>query len=124
MLLLLIFYIYGVMFTILFKGLYEPDGDGIITEPWFEGLAYSFFTLFQIMTFVSFVQVVFRPRVLLSNASVSNLSPGHVGCNISGISTFQSLGMDAICIFCNHDWIHRRELDNCSYLRCCSCAWG
>lgn len=48
------------MFTILFKGLYEPDGDGIITEPWFEGLGYSFFTLFQIMTFVSFVQAVFR----------------------------------------------------------------
>jgi len=58
MLLLLIFYIYGVMFTILFKGLYEPDGDGIITEPWFEGLAYSFFTLFQIMTFDTWAAIL------------------------------------------------------------------
>ena len=48
------------MFTILFQGLYEPDGDGIITEPWFEGLGPSFFTLFQIMTLVSFLQAVSR----------------------------------------------------------------
>jgi len=47
MLLLLIFYIFAVMFTQLFKDLYR---DGLVPEPYFSGLAYSLFTLFQMMT--------------------------------------------------------------------------
>ena len=51
LLLLLIFFIFGVMFTTLFKGMYV-DGEEV-TEPWFETLFLSLFTLFQMMTLVS-----------------------------------------------------------------------
>lgn len=50
MLLALIFYIFAVMFTQLFKGMYK---DGEVSEPYFDSLPDSFFTLFQMMTLVS-----------------------------------------------------------------------
>ena len=50
MLLCLIFYIFSVMFTQLFKGMFE---DGLLDRPYFETLFDSAFTLFQMMTFVS-----------------------------------------------------------------------
>ena len=50
LLMVLIFYIFVVMFTQMFKGLYA---EGQVTEPWFEGIGWSLFTLFQILTLVS-----------------------------------------------------------------------
>ena len=50
MLLGLIFYIFSVMFTQLFKDLY-PEGK--VEEPYFSTLYDSLFTLFQMMTLVS-----------------------------------------------------------------------
>lgn len=50
LLLLLMFFIFGVMFTTLFKEMYS---DGELTEPYFDSLFYSFFSLFQMMTMVS-----------------------------------------------------------------------
>lgn len=50
LLLSLLFFIFGVMFTTLFKEMYE---EGELTEPYFDSLFYSFFTLFQMMTMVS-----------------------------------------------------------------------
>jgi len=46
MLLLLILYVYGVIFTSLFKDLYA---DGYLDEDYFSRLDYTLFTLFQIM---------------------------------------------------------------------------
>lgn len=50
MLLTLIFYIFAVMFTQLYKGMHR---DELIEEPYFETLYWSLFTLFQMMTLVS-----------------------------------------------------------------------
>lgn len=50
MLLALIFYIFAVMFTQLFKGMYDA---GEVSDPYFDSLPNSFFTLFQMMTLVS-----------------------------------------------------------------------
>mmetsp|Transcript_18865 Transcript_18865/g.38096 ORF Transcript_18865/g.38096 Transcript_18865/m.38096 type:complete len:343 (+) Transcript_18865:86-1114(+) len=55
LLLILIFFIFGVMFTTLFKGMYL---DGELTEPFFESLFYSFFTLFQMMTMDSWSTIM------------------------------------------------------------------
>lgn len=52
MLLMLIFYIFAVMFTTLFKGLHD---DELVEYPYFETLYDSLFTLFQMMTLVSAV---------------------------------------------------------------------
>ena len=60
MLLLLIFYIFAVMFTQLFKGMYE---DGLVSQPYFSGLGYSLFTLFQMMTLVSAYSFVIQIRI-------------------------------------------------------------
>lgn len=49
LLLMLIFFIFGVMMTTLFKGMYPEE----LTQPYFESLFYSLFTLFQMMTLVS-----------------------------------------------------------------------
>lgn len=46
-LLCLIFYIYGVMFTVMFKDLYD---DGYLDQDYFSRLDKTFFTLFQLMT--------------------------------------------------------------------------
>ena len=46
-LLCLIFYIYGVMFTAMFKNLYA---DGYLDQDYFSRLDITFFTLFQLMT--------------------------------------------------------------------------
>ena len=46
MLLLLILYVYGVIFTTLFKDLYA---DGYLDEDYFSRLDYTLFTLFQLM---------------------------------------------------------------------------
>ena len=56
MLLMLIFYIFSVMFTQLFKGMYDL---GRLDMPYFETLYDSAFTLFQMMTMVS---AIFCPR--------------------------------------------------------------
>lgn len=50
LLLMLMFYIFGVMFTTMYGGMYL---DGALTWPYFESLFQSFFTLFQMMTMVS-----------------------------------------------------------------------
>ena len=50
MLLMLIFYIFAVMFTQLFKGMFEEE---LVEQPYFETMFNSFFTLFQMMTLVS-----------------------------------------------------------------------
>jgi hypothetical protein len=47
MLLLLIFYVFGVLFTLFFKDLQE---DGYTEEDYFSRLDVTFFTLFQFMT--------------------------------------------------------------------------
>ncbi len=47
MLLLLIFYVFGVIFTLLFKDLQE---DGYTEEDYFSRIDKTFFTLFQFMT--------------------------------------------------------------------------
>jgi hypothetical protein len=54
LLLMLIFFIFGVMMTTLFKGMY-PE---VLTQPYFESLFYSLFTLFQMMTLVSAISYV------------------------------------------------------------------
>lgn len=54
LLLLLIMFIFGVMFTTLFKGMYPADE---LTQPYFESLFYSLFTLFQMMTLVSTIDM-------------------------------------------------------------------
>jgi len=46
LLLMLIFFIFGVMMTTLFKNMYPA----VLTQPYFESLFYSLFTLFQMMT--------------------------------------------------------------------------
>jgi len=46
MLLMLIFFIFGVMMTQLFKGMYPQT----LSQPYFESLWYTLFTLFQMMT--------------------------------------------------------------------------
>eukprot|EP00986_Skeletonema_menzelii_P016578 scaffold15059_cov146-Skeletonema_menzelii.AAC.18 len=46
MLLMLIFYIFSVMMTTLFKNMYPEN----LSQPYFESLFYSLFTLFQMMT--------------------------------------------------------------------------
>ena len=51
LLLMLIFFIFGVMMTTLFKGMYPET----LTQPYFESLWLSLFTLFQMMTLVSAV---------------------------------------------------------------------
>ena len=78
LLLMLIFYIFGVMMTTLFKGMYP----GPLNQPYFESLFYSLFTLFQMMTLVSamsgicflsrrsnFVLVAHRTFILLYTSS-------------------------------------------------------
>ena len=50
LLLMLMFFIFGVMFTTLYGGMYL---DRELTWPYFESLFQSFFTLFQMMTMVS-----------------------------------------------------------------------
>ena len=54
LLLLLIFYIFAVMFTELFKSLYA---DGVTSEDYFSRLDYTFFTLFQLMTMDSWSSI-------------------------------------------------------------------
>jgi len=44
---LLVFYIFGVMFTQLFQSSYE---DGVTDVDYFSSLDRTFFTLFQLMT--------------------------------------------------------------------------
>jgi hypothetical protein len=60
-LLLLIFYIYAVMVTSLFKTLYE---DGYLDEDYFGRLDISFFTLFQIMTMDSWSSITKQVQVV------------------------------------------------------------
>lgn len=55
MLLMLIFFIFGVMMTQLFKGMYPQT----LSQPYFESLWYTLFTLFQMMTLVSDILSVF-----------------------------------------------------------------
>ncbi len=50
MLLMLIFYIFAIMFTQLFKSLFE---DQLVRQPYFDTIYFSMFTLFQMMTLVS-----------------------------------------------------------------------
>ena len=54
MLLMLIFFIFGVMMTQLFKGMYPQT----LSQPYFESLWYTLFTLFQMMTLVSDITCV------------------------------------------------------------------
>ena len=64
LLLLLIMFIFGVMFTTLFKGMYPAE----LAQPYFESLFYSLFTLFQMMTLVSTINfwgAIFRAFMLL-----------------------------------------------------------
>jgi hypothetical protein len=51
LLLLLFFGIFGVLFTELYMGMYVPEG--YLSQPYFDDLWYSMFTLFQMMTLVS-----------------------------------------------------------------------
>ena len=51
LLLLLFFGIFGVLFTELYMGMYLPEG--YLSQPYFDDLWYSMFTLFQMMTLVS-----------------------------------------------------------------------
>jgi len=57
MLLLLIYYIFAVMFTQLFKGMYE---EKLVTEPYFDTIYYSMFTLFQMMTLDEWADILFQ----------------------------------------------------------------
>lgn len=53
-LLFLVSYIFAVMFTQLFKDLYE---EGYTSEPYFTRMDHTFFTLFQIMTLDSWADI-------------------------------------------------------------------
>jgi len=60
MLLLLIIYIFSVMFTNLFKGMYNDD---LVEEPYFDSLYYSLFTLFQMMTLDEWAEILIQIQV-------------------------------------------------------------
>lgn len=60
MLLLLIFYIFGVMFTQLFKDMYAK---GLVEEPYFSTLYDSLFTLFQMMTLDEWALILYQIQV-------------------------------------------------------------
>lgn len=57
MLLLLIFYIFSVMFTTLFKEMYD---DQLVKEQYFDTLFFSLFTLFQMMTLDNWADILFQ----------------------------------------------------------------
>jgi len=57
MLLLLIFYIFSVMFTQLFKDMYD---DQLVKEQYFDTLFFSLFTLFQMMTLDEWAVILFQ----------------------------------------------------------------
>lgn len=60
LLLLLIMFIFGVMFTTLFKGMYPAE----LTQPYFESLFYSLFTLFQMMTLDEWADILGQVQVV------------------------------------------------------------
>mmetsp|Transcript_31728 Transcript_31728/g.66510 ORF Transcript_31728/g.66510 Transcript_31728/m.66510 type:complete len:416 (+) Transcript_31728:933-2180(+) len=57
MLLLLIYYIFAVMFTQLFKGMYEKE---LVQQPYFDTVYFSMFTLFQMMTLDEWADILFQ----------------------------------------------------------------
>jgi len=61
MLLLLIFYVFAVSFTLVFKDLYE---DGYTAEDYFSRLDKTFFTLFQLMTLDSWSYITKQVMVV------------------------------------------------------------
>jgi len=61
MLLALIFYIFAVMFTQMFKGMYEA---GEVSDPFFDSLPDSFFTLFQMMTLDNWADICFEIQIV------------------------------------------------------------
>eukprot|EP00578_Thalassiosira_sp_NH16_P032327 CAMPEP_0181078910 /NCGR_PEP_ID=MMETSP1071-20121207/1740_1 /TAXON_ID=35127 /ORGANISM="Thalassiosira sp., Strain NH16" /LENGTH=569 /DNA_ID=CAMNT_0023160261 /DNA_START=181 /DNA_END=1890 /DNA_ORIENTATION=- len=67
MLLMLIFYIFAVMFTQLFKGMFEEE---LVEQPYFETMFNSFFTLFQMMTLDEWAEILLQIQVIYSWAWV------------------------------------------------------
>ena len=97
MLLLLIFYIYGVMCTVLFKDL---SRNGQLGEEYFSSLWSSFFTLLQMMTmdyasisrecqeFVAFAPIIFLFFVFTTGFIVYNLMIAVVCDAVATVETF------------------------------------
>ena len=96
MLLLLILYIYGVMFTLLFQNLYE---DGYLDEDYFSRLDYTLFTLVQMMTMDNWssitkqVMVVypwawfpFILYILVTTFIILNLAVGVISSAVANVS--------------------------------------
>lgn len=96
MLLMLILYIYGVMFTLLFENLYE---DGYLDEDYFSRLDYTLFTLIQMMTMDNWssitkqVMVVypwawfpFILYILVTTFIILNLAVGVISSAVASVS--------------------------------------
>lgn len=96
MLLMLILYIYGVMFTLLFEHLYE---DGYLDEDYFSRLDYTLFTLIQMMTMDNWssitkqVMVVypwawfpFILYILMTTFIILNLAVGVISSAVANVS--------------------------------------
>jgi hypothetical protein len=88
-LLLLVMYVYGVIFTSLFKDMYE---QGYLDEDYFSRLDKTFFTLFQMMTMDSWstiakqvmvvytwAWVIFVSYILTTTFLILNLAVGIIG---------------------------------------------
>lgn len=88
-LLLLVMYVYGVIFTSLFKDMYE---EGYLDEDYFSRLDKTFFTLFQMMTMDSWstiakqvmvvytwAWVIFVSYILTTTFLILNLAVGIIG---------------------------------------------
>jgi len=134
LLLILIFFIFGVMFTTLFKGMYL---DGELTEPFFESLFYSFFTLFQMMTMVSeycgteLVHIMccvhcplslpsLLSQPLFLHSYIIGLMVNHYETNTRGISN----GMDPLCHIHHINRVCSGQFNHRCHLRCSQHTWG
>ena len=138
LLLILIFFIFGVMFTTLFKGMYL---DGELTEPFFESLFYSFFTLFQMMTMVSgycgtcayhmccvhclshfrtYLLTYLLSQQLFPHSYIIGLMVNYYETNTRGISN----GMDSLCHIHHINRVCSGQFNHRCHLRCSQHTWG
>mmetsp|Transcript_374 Transcript_374/g.623 ORF Transcript_374/g.623 Transcript_374/m.623 type:complete len:348 (-) Transcript_374:61-1104(-) len=96
MLLMLILYIYGVMFTLLFQNLYQ---DGYLDEDYFSRLDYTLLTLIQMMTMDNWSAIIkqvmvvypwawfpFILYILMTTFIVLNLAVGVISSAVANVS--------------------------------------
>ena len=124
LLLLLIFYIFAVMFTQLFKDLYH---EGKTSDDYFSRLDATFFTLFQIMTLDSWADIAREvidgqlyklKNTLLFIISILFISHNSLihSCALPNKNDRYSMGLVTIRHFCHNFWIHRRQFNYCRHL--------